>query len=255
VLSPAQRDEFDRRGLLRLPATIPPAAVTAMRQRVWEHLLGKHAIYPDRPETWTVHYPAQFQKLTGTGAFDAMATDELCAVIDDVLGAGRWERPAHWGRPLVTFPDPGTPWDIPADGWHLDTQDQGELAMVAVFAHLAPVRHRGGGTLVVSGSQRLTTPTGPRAGNVPARSGEVKAYLRTLHPWLHELWNPDGGTDRISRYLDTGAVIDGVDVRVEELTGEPGDAVIMHPRLLHTMAANSLDTPRMMLLQFLHLRS
>jgi ectoine hydroxylase-related dioxygenase (phytanoyl-CoA dioxygenase family) len=108
---------------------------------------------------------------------------------------------------------------------------------------------------VVSGSQRLTTPTGPRADNVPARSGEVKAYLRTLHPWLLELWNPDGGTDRISRYLDTGAVIDGVDVRVEELTGEPGDAVIMHPRLLHTMAANSLDTPRMMLLQFLHLRS
>jgi len=224
-----------------------------MRQRVWEHLLGKHAIYPDRPETWTVHYPAQFQKLTGTGAFDAMATDELCAVIDDVLGAGRWERPAHWGRPLVTFPDPGTPWDIPADGWHLDTQDL-ELTMVVVFAHLAPVRPRGGGTLVITGSHRLTTPAGPQSANAPVRSREVKAYLRTLHPWLRDLWQADGDPGRIHRYLTEGADIDGVHVQVEELTGEPGDAVIMHPRLLHVVAPNSLDTPRLMLLQFLHRR-
>jgi hypothetical protein len=109
MLSPAQRDDFDRRGLLRLPATIPPTEVTAMRQRLWQHLAGTHAIHPDRPETWTVHMPAQFQKLTGTGAFDAMATSQLCAVIDGLLGAARWQRPAHWGRPLVTFPHPGRP--------------------------------------------------------------------------------------------------------------------------------------------------
>jgi hypothetical protein len=106
MLSSAQRGEFDRRGILRLPAMISPAEVTAMRQRLWQHLLDTHAIHPDRPETWTVHSPAQFQKLTGTGAFDAMATGQLRAAIDDLLGAGRWQRPAHWGRPLVTFPHP-----------------------------------------------------------------------------------------------------------------------------------------------------
>jgi len=95
MLPSAQR-EFDRRGILRLPATIPPAEVTAMRQRLWQHLAGTHAIHPDRPETSTVHTPAQFQKLTGTGAFDAMATSQLRAVIDGLLGPGRWQRPAHW---------------------------------------------------------------------------------------------------------------------------------------------------------------
>jgi Phytanoyl-CoA dioxygenase (PhyH) len=253
VLSSAQRDEFDRRGILRLPATIPAAEVTAMRQRVWEHLLDKHAIHQDRPETWTVHLPAQFQKLTATGAFDAMATDPLCVVIDDLLGAGRWQRPAHWGRPLVTFPQPGAAWDVPASGWHLDLQEAlDELTMVVVFAHLAPVRHRGGGTLVMTGSHRLTTPTGSRADNAPVRSAEVKAHLRTVHPWLRDLWKNGSDTDRVHRYLAEGAVIDGVPVRVEELTGEPGDTVIMHPRLLHVMAPNSLDAPRMMLLQFIH---
>jgi ectoine hydroxylase-related dioxygenase (phytanoyl-CoA dioxygenase family) len=250
MLSPAQRDEFDRLGILRLPATIPLAEVTAMRQRVWKDLLDRHAIHADRPETWTVHMPAQFQKLTGTGAFDAMATAQICEVVDDLLGAGCWERPAHWGRPLVTFPRPGSAWDVPASNWHIDTRDL-ELTMVVVFAHLAPVRPRGGGTLVVTGSHRLATP----AGAVPVRSAEVKAHLRRLHPWLRDLWNIGGDADRIHRYMVAGAVIDGVRVRVQELTGEPGDAVIMHPRLLHVMAPNSLDAPRMMLLQFLHRRS
>jgi hypothetical protein len=253
MLSSAQRDEFDRRGILRLPATIPPAEVTAMRQRVWQHLAGQDGIHPDRPETWPAHPPARFQKLTGTGAFDALATGPLTAVIDGLLGAGRWQRPAHWGRPLVTFPDPSTAWDVPTSDWHLDTQDL-ELTMLVIFAHLAPVRPRGGGTLVVTGSHRLTTPKGSQAANAPVRSREVKAYLRTLHPWLHDLWNPSSDTGRIHRYLTAGADIDGVPVRVEELTGEPGDAVIMHPRLLHVVAPNSLDTPRLMLLQFVHRR-
>jgi len=225
-----------------------------MRQRLWQHLAGTHAIHPDRPETWPADPPAQFQKLTGTGAFDAMATDQLCEVIDDLLGAGRWQRPAHWGRPLVTFPRPGTVWHVPSSGWHLDSQDLG-VTTVVVFAHLAPVRPRGGGTLVITGSHQLTTPSGPQAGNAPVRSREVKAYLRTLHPWLRDLWHTCDDPGRIHRYLVEGAVIDGAHVQVEELTGEPGDALIMHPRLLHVVAPNSLDTPRLMLLQFLHRES
>ena len=153
----------------------------------------------------------------------------------------------------MTFPRPGTAWDVPASGWHLDSLDL-ELTMLAVFAHLAPVQPRGGGTLVVTGSHRLNTPAGPRAGNAPVRSHDVKAHLRTVHPWLRDLWKAGGDTGRIHRYLTAGAEINGVHVRVEELTGEPGDAVIMHPRLLHAVAPNSLPSPRMMLLQFLHRR-
>lgn len=153
----------------------------------------------------------------------------------------------------MTFPQSGTAWDVPASGWHLDSQgDLEELTMVVVFTHLAPVRPRGGGTLVMTGSHRLTTPAGPQADNAPVRSAEVKAHLRTMHPWLRDLWTTGSDADRIHRYLAAGAVINGVHVRAEELTGEPGDAVIMHPRLLHTMAPNSLNAPRMMLLQFLH---
>jgi hypothetical protein len=126
----------------------------------------------------------------------------------------------------VTFPSPGTAWGVPTSDWHLDSQDL-DLTM-------------------------LTTPAGPHAASAPVRSREVKAYLRTRHPWLRDLWQAHPQADRMYRYLTEGADVDGVPVRVEELTGEPGDAVIMHPRLLHVVAPNSLDTPRLMLLQFLH---
>jgi ectoine hydroxylase-related dioxygenase (phytanoyl-CoA dioxygenase family) len=254
MLSSAQRAEFECRGLLRVPATIPLAEVMAMRQRVWEHLLAAHAIHPDRPETWTVHMPAQFQRLTRTGVFDAMATEQLCAILDDLLGAGCWQRPAHWGRPLVTFPLPGAAWGIPASGWHLDSRGESDDPALVIFAHLAEVRPQGGGTLVVTGSHRLTAPAASPDGSVPARSGEVKAHLRALHPWLRDLWGSGDGDEagRIRRCLVEGADVEGVHVRVEELTGAPGDAVIMHPRLLHVLAPNGRPDPRLMLLQFLH---
>lgn len=91
------------------------------------------------------------------------------------------------------------------------------------------MRPRGGGTLVITGSHQLTAPAGPQAGNAPAHSREATGYLSTLRPMLRNLWHTGGETDRIHCYMMEGAVIDGVPVRVEELTGEPGDAVIMQP--------------------------
>lgn len=142
----------------------------------------------------------------------------------------------------MTFPSAG--WDVPARGWHVDApDDQYELTLAVVFAHLAPVLPRGGGTLVVTGSHRLTVPP-------HLRSRELKAYLGTVDPWLHDLWYPAGTGDRARRYLENGAVVGGVPLRVEELIGEPGDVVVMHPRLLHAVAPNERPAARLMLLEF-----
>jgi hypothetical protein len=36
-------------------------------------------------------------------------------------------------------------------------------------------------------------------------------------------------------------------VRLEEMTGAPGDVFLMHPAVLHAPAHNALDRPRLML--------
>jgi hypothetical protein len=98
MLSPQQRDEFDRRGLLRLPGATPLADAITMCDRVWEFMAARHGIRRDRPQTWTVEVPRQFQALTRAKVFEPMGNEVVCGALDDLLGVGRWQRPPHgWG--------------------------------------------------------------------------------------------------------------------------------------------------------------
>lgn len=47
--------------------------------------------------------------------------------------------------------------------------------------------------------------------------------------------------------MNDGAVVDGVPLRVVELTGEPGDVILMHCDCFHAATPNRLTEPRMML--------
>ena len=243
-----QRDEFDRRGLLQLSAAVSAGAAKQMRQRLWQHLEHAEGALPDRPETWRVVAPAHFQALTRSGAFAAMASATLLTAIDGLLGKAGWQAPQRWGRPLVTFPE-DTPWHLPARGWHQDSSDRpGDPALVA-FACLAPVLPQGGGTLVVAGSHRLTEPGTRYAG---LRSAEVRDRVAADHPWFRDLLTPNREPDRTARLLAGTCLVDGIALEILELTGDTGDAFLMHPRLMHAVASNALGTPRLMLLQFVH---
>ena len=254
VLSPDATAEFERTGLLRLPAAVPAAAVADMRDRFWAVLTAEHGIEPDRPDTWTVEHPRHLQGLKRAGAFNPMATGMVLEALDVLLGAGGWSPPKTWGLPLVTFPVKGAEWTLPSSGWHVDSYGPDhELPGVTVFAFLAPVAARGGGTAVLAGSHRLVNHHIATTGSW--RPAEVKAALAADHPWLRELWAAGPQAGRVARYLDEGATIDGVPLRVLELTGAPGDVVLMHPRTLHAPAPNTLATPRMMLVEIIGRRA
>jgi len=61
------------------------------------------------------------------------------------------------------------------------------------------------------------------------------------------LWKPGDDGDRMRCYMNDGTVIDGVPLRVVELTGKPGDVILMHSDCFHAAAPNRLTEPRMML--------
>ncbi len=46
--------------------------------------------------------------------------------------------------------------------------------------------------------------------------------------------------------MDRETVVDGVPLRVVELTGEPGDTVFCHPVMVHCAAPNRGTRPRFM---------
>ena len=52
--------------------------------------------------------------------------------------------------------------------------------------------------------------------------------------------------DRIAAFMDRETAVEGVPLRVVELTGEPGDMVFCHPVMVHCVAPNRGTRPRFM---------
>lgn len=254
ALSTDQRDEFERTGVLALRGYFPAADMRAMADKIWADLFRRFSIDRRRPETWTVERPGKFQPIIRAGAFRAFGSERLFAIGDAFLGAGRWQKPRWLGYPLVTFPA-GKAWDVPHRLWHLDTSASDcldRLRCVRVFTFLEPSRPRGGGTPYVVGSHRLAMRIAARTPQSHLHSREIRKVMEKEHRWFRELFAA-GGKDRVQRFMLDGAVVDGVEVRVCEMLGEPGDTILMHPALLHGIAVNGLRQPRMMLMQFLGL--
>jgi hypothetical protein len=108
-LTREQLDEFDDRGVVRLPGFYPKADLDLMADRLWADLEERFGMRRGQPESWTVVFPAQFKALKRSGAFGALGSPKLIALADALLGAGNWDRPAFWGAPLVTIPTPIQP--------------------------------------------------------------------------------------------------------------------------------------------------
>ena len=254
-LTPDQRELFEDRGLVRLPAAIAPQAAEAMADRLWAELERRFEMRKGHPATWRTERPAKFQALEASGAFQAMASPTVRAALDDLLGAGRWAEPAHWGQVLACFPAKDAHWDVPYQSWHLDApaEPASSGSMIGrVFAILAPLEPFGGGTLVATGSHRIVQAIAERDGFL--RSAEARQRLQAEHPWFSDLMSKTAAKDRIARFMDAETVVNGVPLRVEPMTGELGDVILMHPRILHAAAPNAAKTPRLVLTQFVGLK-
>jgi ectoine hydroxylase-related dioxygenase (phytanoyl-CoA dioxygenase family) len=135
--------------------------------------------------------------------------------------------------------------------WHLDYPAEGPggpAPAMRVFVFLEPVRPHGGGTLYVAGSHRLIMNLAAGAPR-PVPSAKMRERLKAADPWFTRLWATPG--DEVRGLLGETAQVRGVDVAVEEMTGEAGDLILMHPLMLHGLSHNALDRPRMMLVESL----
>jgi len=254
-LSSDQRRAFDERGLVHLPGFISREAADAMAARLWQELARKHGVRRADPATWSAERPAQFGPLQKTGAFNAMATPGVRAILDELIGPGAWTEPrGGWGLPLVCFPTQEA-WALPHKIWHLDLTPEPKhpgLLVGRLFLLLAPLRPRGGGTLVAAGSHRVAERLAAGQ-NGRMSSQEMRQAMARHHPWFADLMAPPKpGEDRIGRFMGAETVADGVPLRVEEITGEPGDVWLMHPHALHGLSANVLDAPRLALTQTIY---
>lgn len=248
-LTREELDEFDRRGVLRLPGFYPKADIDSMADRLWAYLEKRYGMRRNRPESWTGAGLVKFQALKRSGAFSALGSPKLFELADALLGAGAWDKPARWGAPLVTFPTPAP--SLPRPPWHLDIlgiEPLSPLPNLRVFTFLEPAAPHGGGTLYVTGSHRLAMDV-ERVHGGPVRSAQVRHHLKAEHPWFARLLATP--TANLRAFFNVEARVGSHLVRLEEMTGAPGDLIIMHPATLHGTAHNALDRPRIMLTEWI----
>lgn len=245
MLTPAQIEEFQERGLVGVPKPLSEQGVGAARAAL-ASALDRLGVWRDPASQVQVGTPPNFpmpgvsaRQLGRLVALDALIDE--AGLLDAVAMLDRQAREnAKFGRPqcLVTLPN-AREWHVPHGMWHVDFPRlaSGLSPGVQLFACLGQVEAQGGGTLVVAGSHRLLN-TGQMI-----RSKDIKQFL-ARNDFFRALFNAQEERSRIG---DWSGAVGGVRVEVVELTGAPGDACLMDLRVLHTIAPNASRRPRMMM--------
>ncbi len=253
MLSPEQRSEFETRGFIRIPDVFTRSEAATMEERLWVGLHRKHGVRREDPASWALPAGVGLQSLRTHSSFDPIDGPALHAALDGLIGTGSWKRPKHWGQLLVSFPVRETAPRTWKAGWHTDFPyflPADRLLGALVFCFIGEVPAQTGGTLVLSGSHRVIARFLERKPQLRKVKMKVtRQALMNSDPWLKGI---HGEFDAMKWREGLGGAehrVGEVPVRIEELTGEPGDVVIGHPWLLHTGAPNFGDRPRFMRVQ------
>jgi hypothetical protein len=249
-LTAADIQRFDRDGYLVVRQAFSPADARAMERRWWSELEGAHGIRRDDRSSWR-QIRGDLKAAKRDPVHAKILTERVRGVFDGLLGAAAWSPPRDWGRTIVTFPEPGA-WEVPTRLWHWDSPCELHLdrpRALFVVSFIGPVAPRSGGTLILSGSPRLLIQQERRipAGQRRASAAFPWDRFHRCHPMLMALTGQaPSPADRIAAFMDAETIVDGVPLRVVELTGEPGDMVFCHPAIVHCAAPNRGAWPRFM---------
>lgn len=236
MLTADQQNELATTGVTYLRGVLPRHEVGAIEDRVWE-LFAARGVARDEPSTWPGRgRPTKLQPLRKARVFDAFRTNRVRDFFDDVLGAKQWVEPEAWGPLLVSFPEEGT-WKLPGSGWHFDLPaigDPDQPHALRVFGFVTEVAPHGGGTLVIEGSNTLVARYVAAApdGNA-GQSAKIKKKIAARSEWFRQ---PTLAPTEI----------DGITLRIAELTGEPGDVAVMLPWTMHNRSMCVGPSPRFM---------
>lgn len=243
-LNENQIQEFKERGILRLENFIP-ASIAKDAQKVALEKLSKF----HENEKWNYEsvkdlpFPKAnkvFNKQLGSlKPFRSLQTPDLLEVISHLMG----EVAIPWMKfqSLISVPDASL-WEVPTTTWHLDMpmiENKG-LPGIQMFTFLNEVLPEGGGTLVVAGSHAQMDELSH------FKSKAVRSVLKK-EVFFRNLWSKEFPNRR--SLMEKTLSDRGGSVQVIEMHGKPGDVYLMDLRILHTVAPNSRDIPRIMLTQ------
>ena len=257
MLTPNEKRAFAEWGLISVKALIPPDVVEPIRELVIERLRrrqfwGDDGWIPPTNVDGQKRLHATIKEISrNTKSLRSSLTERGLEYARELVSGDEIELTSPIAQFLFTAPQSYVmnhdgqwdgKWDVPRSIWHLDMPRSAAIGPPGpeMFTFLNKVEPKGGGTLVLAGSHRLLNDAEYLC------SKNVKKRLKR-HTYFRELTGKGDG-DR-SRFLKEIGTIDGVSVKVVELTGDPGDVYFVDLRILHSLGANVSNQPRMMIAQ------
>lgn len=239
---------FRETGAVRADGAFTSAEATDIREVVWRHIEERSAVRYGRPETWSAASAGSFglSSLVRRPEFAAVTQnpsvrDALRTIFDGEV----WE--ALGFKVLLTFPEKAA-WVMPR-GWHVDfglERPTWPAFAVKIFAFFDTVEPEGGGTLVMEGSHRLHERFAAETSQDLA-SPAAHHELMHKHKWVERVVRGGRAAHPMRELIGEWNDVDGIPLRVTELTGRPGDVVLTHMHVLHSPAPNAGTRPRQML--------
>lgn len=258
ILSLQEMAHFEKWGYVRVSQALSDAFVEKVRVVIWREMERQYGVLESDPATWNLRWPSINKNSIDTFAGTEVTT-RLAGAIDQLLGKGQWRSIRTFGGLLMTLPEQKPhAWDMVAKGWHFDHDPRfsiGKVDELMLFTFYSSIRAQGGGTLVLAGSHK-----GAEAFCQSEKTAQglfIHEYLTAFghwHPYLAQLQGHQPRAWRTQQWLETTASVHGIEMRVTELTGEPGDAILCHPGLLHATSQNASAFPRLMRRTNIHRR-
>jgi phytanoyl-CoA dioxygenase PhyH len=259
MLTRAQREEFDARGLLWLRRAVDPVWVAELRSRLYQHL-AKRQLVPESPPPGFMVGPSRTTSVVRQLDLAKVWGDSVAGALDELLGPAAPVLLPRWGHVLaITWPQPGQAWVLPHKSWHWDYRAPTAMERMPglqLFLFVDRIEPRGGGTLFAAGLHRLVDALRKRrASDWQGASRELRRSLASEVPWVRALCSGRPDDDRVARFMERVTVANGVELQVVEAVGEPGDVLAVHPWVMHAPAPNCGTRPRMLFSERVHLRT
>lgn len=248
VVDEEQQRAFDELGIIKVKGAFDPTIASDLEIELWRRF-EKWGIERGAPESWESLDEATIRKVM-KGTRRVRGLESIYNANSDQIArtlARETEFEKQKALLLLTFSrqhDYIADEVVPSSIWHSDTPNiPGEgLSGVIVLGFINHVQPRGGGTMVITGSHRLfETSTSAITSKMAKR--RLKKY-----PYFRELLSKKT-TDR-ERFLEEPGYVNDIELKVVELTGEPGDAYFVNGSMLHTLTRNYQPHPRMMVRGF-----
>ena len=243
--------EFAQQGFVAVQDCVPEAHLAC--EDIWKDLTARYDVGDD-PSTWHGQYmsfPA-----TALKGRDLLPSARMGQVLDDLLGEALWvsdHRSKSGGTIFASLPRTGedVAWSLDGE-WHWDQGENRHLPSftgLQVCTLLTDADHQSGGTLFVSGSHHFVAAHFHRTRGLFSdnySAARMQSFFSTER-WFRNLnCGAVPKADRVATYMERTSTLDGIELRVHEMTGKAGDAYFLHPLLVHAAPRNGSDKPRIM---------